>query len=81
MRPVALVRSKVMPFSAITDTRRTSSSRRVSNKSRVLRPHRDSSVTRMASIRRAWASAITFFRSARSSLAPEPVSLNTPITS
>jgi DNA invertase Pin-like site-specific DNA recombinase len=45
------------------------------------RPHRESSVTRIASICLDWASARTFFRSARSSLVPEPVSLNIPTTS
>src|SRR5262249_6604650 len=38
---------------------------------------RDSSVTRMASISRVCASAMTFLRSTRSFLAPEAVSLNT----
>jgi hypothetical protein len=38
----------------------------------------DSSVTRMASISRAWANAMTFLRSGRSFLEPGAVSLNTP---
>ena len=42
------------------------------------RPQRVSSETRMASISRAWASAMTRLRSMRSSLAPEAVSVNTP---
>ena len=70
-----------MPFSAITDTRRASSSFSVASRSVVLRPQRDNSVTSTASMCRAWASAITLRRSARSSFTPEPVSLNVPTTS
>jgi hypothetical protein len=44
-----------------------------------MRPQRESSVTSTASISRRCASAITFFCSARSSLAPEAVSLRTPL--
>ena len=42
-----------MPLSDTTDTLRASGSRRVSKRSSVLRPHRDSSVTSTASMCRA----------------------------
>ena len=65
----------------MTETFQPSSSRSVLRRSMVERPHRESSVTRMASICLACASAIAFLRSARSSFAPEPVSLNIAATS
>src|SRR5262249_10353335 len=43
----------------------------------VERPQRESSVTKMASISRARANAMTFLRSGRSPSAPDAVSLNT----
>lgn len=81
IRPCGVERSNVMPLSAITDTRRASSSFSVASKSVVLRLQRDSSVNSTASISRRCASASTFRRSLRSALTPEQVSLNVPITS
>lgn len=81
IRPYGDERSNAIPFMAITETFQFSSSRSVLSRSSVERPHRESSVTRIASICLDWASARTFFRSARSSLVPEPVSLNIPTTS
>jgi hypothetical protein len=43
----------------------------------IERPQRESSATRMASISRARAIAMTFLRSGRSAAAPDAVSLNT----
>ena len=45
--------------------------RNVASRSVVLRPQRESSVTSTASSCRAWASAITLLRSARSSFTPD----------
>ncbi len=74
-------KQRAEPLIAITDTRRASNSYSVCSRSSVLRPQRDSSVTRTASISRRCASASTFRPSTRATLVPEPVSLNTPATS
>jgi hypothetical protein len=50
IRPCGVERSNAMPFKATTDTRRASNSFNVANRSVVLRPQRDSSVTSTASI-------------------------------
>jgi len=81
IRPCGVARSNVIPFKATTDTRHASNSFSVASRSVVLRPHRESSVTSTASICRAWASAMTLRRSARSSRTPDPVSLKMPTTS
>ena len=78
MRPCGVVRSKVRPVIAMTETRCASSAFSVCSRSSVLRPQRDNSVTSTMSIRRAWASAMTLRRSVRSSRTPEPVSLKAP---
>ena len=73
-------RSKAKPLMAMTDTRRASNSCSVCRRSRVLRPHSDSSVTSTTSISHRCASASTLRRSVRFARAPEPVSRNTPTT-
>ncbi|WP_458294924.1 hypothetical protein, partial [Klebsiella michiganensis] len=50
IRPYGDERSNAIPFMAITETFQFSSSRSVLSRSSVERPHRESSVTRIASI-------------------------------
>ena len=81
MRPCGVSSSKVIPFMATTETFQPASLFRVSNKSCVDRPHRESSLTRIASICRACARSSNRLRAVRLTLAPEAVSLKTPTTS
>jgi hypothetical protein len=74
-------KSKATPFVAMTETFELFSPRNVLRGSVVECHQRESSVARMASICRDWASAMTFLRSAQSSFTPEPLSLFMPLIS